>query len=297
MAGSGRGTGHDYTDHDNPTAGCIIAARMECRVRRTICRNPNAAPSRIRQGSRWLTALATLCAIALPIEVAGQPSLESAPLPAPFSRDTPGAVPPPWEPVKLTDRKKPTLYTLVDDGGIVVLHAKAVAAASGLAQFTVFDIRSAPIVEWRWKVSALIDGADNHVAAKEDAPARLLFAFDGDKSRLPLVERAIFYVTETLSGKELPYALLQYVRANKAPVGAVIEHPYTRRVRMIVVASGADGVGTWQSFSRNVYDDYLLAFGEAPGNLVGIGVLTDADNTGGSAEAWYGDIRFRSGDR
>jgi hypothetical protein len=270
---------------------------MEYRVRRTIRRHSNGAHARIHRVSGWRTALVALCAVALSWHVDGRPDQESAPLPAPFSGEKPGAVPPPWVPVKLTDRKKPTVYTLVDDGGIVVLHAKAVAAASGLAQFTVFDVRSAPIVEWRWKVGALIDGADNRVAAKEDAPARLLFAFDGEKSRLPLVERAIFYVTETLSGRELPYALLQYVWANNAPVGAVIEHPYTRRVRMVVVASGADGVGTWRSFSRNVYEDYRHAFGEEPGKLVGIGVLTDADNTGGSAEAWYGDIRFRSADR
>jgi hypothetical protein len=54
-------------------------------------------------------------------------------------------------------------------------------------------------------------------------------------------------MTEKLSGRELPYALLQYVWANTIPVGTVLENPYTRRVRMLVVASGADGVGRWQS--------------------------------------------------
>ena len=28
-----------------------------------------------------------------------------------------------------------------------------------------------------------------------------------------------------------------------------------------------------------------------------VGVLTDTDNTGGSVEAWYGDIRFRTAER
>jgi hypothetical protein len=199
--------------------------------------------------------------------------------------------------VKLSANKTPTDYALVEDGDAVVLHAKAIAAASGLAQFTVFDVRSAPVVEWRWKASSLVDGADNRVAAKEDAPARLLLAFDGDKSQLPLVERAVFYIAEKLSGRPLPYALLQYVWARRLPVGTVIEHPYTRRVRMIVVASGAGGVGKWQSFSRNVYDDYRHAFDEEPGELTGIGVMTDTDNTRGSVEAWYGDIRFRFADR
>jgi len=215
----------------------------------------------------------------------------------PFSAAKPGtALPPGWEPVKISDKKKPTAYTLVDDAGTVVLHAKADAAASAVAQFTVFDVRSAPVIEWRWKVSSLIEGADNHVAAKEDSPVRLLLAFDGDKTQLSFGERAVYYLAKQLSGRELPFALLQYVWANRAPVGTVIEHPYTSRVRMIVAASGTQGVGAWHTLTRNVYEDYRRAFGDAPGRLVGIGVLTDTDNTGSSVEAWYGDIRLRAAD-
>ena len=46
-----------------------------------------------------------------------------------------------WEVVKITDEKKPTQYRLVDDGGTVVLHAKAEAAATGLGQPTKIDVR------------------------------------------------------------------------------------------------------------------------------------------------------------
>jgi hypothetical protein len=271
---------------------------MERRAGGTDRALPSDPPAGLRRDWRRLAPIALCCIVVRSSPVAGQPVLEAAPLPAPFSAGRVGAgLPPGWERVKLTDRKTPTVYTLVEDQGVVVLHAKAVGAASGLAQFTVFDVRNAPIVEWRWKANALVAGADNRVAAKEDAPARLLFAFDGDKSRLPLVDRAVFYLTEKLSGRALPYALLEYVWANALPVGTVLEHPYTRRVRMIVVASGAAGVGRWQEFSRNVYDDYRRAFAEEPGKLTGVGVLTDTDNTGGSVEAWYGDIRFRPADR
>jgi len=271
---------------------------MECPVKPTDCTRPRTRRSGPLLAPCLLLPLVALCGIVLPMPTTAQPSLEAAPLPAPFSAGKPGAnVPPGWEPVKISDRKTPTVYTLVEEEGVVVLHAKAVAAASGLAQFTIFDIRSAPVVEWRWKASGLVDGADNRIAAKEDAPARLAFGFDGDKSQLPLVERAVFVISEKLSGHAFPYALLQYVWASKLPIGTVIEHPYTHRVRMIVVASGTGGIGKWQSFSRNLYDDYRLAFGEEPGNLIEIGVLTDTDNTGGSVEAWYGDIRFRPADR
>jgi hypothetical protein len=59
---------------------------------------------------------------------------------------------------------------------------------------------------------------------------------------------------------------------------------------MLVAASGNAGVGLWQNFSRNIVEDYVRAFGEKPGRLIGIGVLTDTDNTEESIEAWYGDI-------
>jgi hypothetical protein len=230
--------------------------------------------------------------------VIAQPHMESAAIPVPFSSGTPGSVfPRGWEPVKLSDRKHPTAYALVADGDSVVLHAQATAAASGLAQFFRFDIRIAPIVEWRWKVSTMIEGSDNRIAAKEDSPARLIFAFDGDKSTLPLLERSIFYITEKLSGRQLPYALLQYIWAREIPVGTIVEHPYTRRVRMLVVASGPGGVGRWHSLTRNLHDDFRRAFHEEPGPLTGVGVLTDTDNTGGTVEAWYGDIQFRPAER
>jgi hypothetical protein len=283
----------DYTGADASAGGCIIDVTMKRPVDREHTAGAGPAPVRTDASAGALARIVAVWLAAMPLPAPAQASLEAAPLPAPFSSARPGtALPPGWEPVKLTDRKKPTIYTLVDDEGTIVLHARAIAAASGLAQFTVFDIRSAPVVEWRWKVSALIDAADNREAAKEDSPVRLLFGFDGDRSRLPLVDRAIFYVTEKLSGRELPYALLEYVWANDLPVGTVIEHPYTRRVRMIVAASGPAGVGAWQSHARNLRDDYRRAFGEEPGPLIGVGVLTDTDNTRTSVDAWYGDIRF-----
>ena len=61
---------------------------------------------------------------------------------------------------------------------------------------------------------------------------------------------------------------------------------------MIAAASGAAGIGAWQTVKRNVVEDFRRAYGEDPGQLMAVGVLTDTDNTGASVEAWYGDIRF-----
>lgn len=61
---------------------------------------------------------------------------------------------------------------------------------------------------------------------------------------------------------------------------------------MIVATSGDAGINAWQTVSRNVHDDFVRAFGEEPGMLTAVGVMTDTDNTNSHAEAWYGDIRF-----
>jgi hypothetical protein len=199
-------------------------------------------------------------------------------------------IPAPWAPVKINDRKTPTRYDLVDDGGTIVLHAMADKAASALGQQVNASVDATPWLRWRWKIEAPIADADNAVAQKEDAPARLVLEFEGDRSKLPLSDRTASKFSEQLSGRPLPYATLMYIYANSKPVGTVVANPHTKRIQMIVVATGDSGVGAWQSFSRNVRDDYKRAFNEEPGKLLSLGVMTDTDNTGEKAQAWYGDI-------
>ena len=225
--------------------------------------------------------------------VASAQKMEGTPLVTPFSAAQPGtALPPGWEVLSLGSTKTPTEFKFVEEAGAVVLKAHAEAAASGLNHRVKFDIKSAPIIEFRWKVANLIEGADNHVASKEDSPVRIVLGFDGDRSKLTFGEKTKSLLAKSASGKELPYAQLIYVWANKHPVGTVIANPHTKRVEMVVAVSGAADVGKWVTLSRNVVDDFKRAFGEEPGLMIDVGILTDTDNTGATVDAWYGDIRF-----
>ena len=143
-------------------------------------------------------------------------------------------------------------------------------------------------------ISRLIKGADNSEASKEDSPVRLVFEFEGDKSKLPFSDRAALSFAETVTRRESPYATLMYIWSNRAPVGAVVRNPRTGRVQMVVASSGSAGVGQWQTLARNLRDDYRKAFGEEPGKLLAYGVLTDTDNTGEQVTGWYGDIVFKA---
>jgi hypothetical protein len=192
--------------------------------------------------------------------------------------------------VRINPRKVLTRYSMVDDTGVVVLRAEAAGAASALGHPVAASIAGAPWLHWRWKVEGPVANADPTVATREDAPARIVLEFDGDRSRLSLGDRAVDGVSNQLSGRPLPYATLMYIFAPRLAPGTLLANPHPRRVQMVVVDNGTAGVGTWQAFVRNVRDDYRRAFGEEPQQLLSLGVLTDTDNTGGRIGAWYGDL-------
>lgn len=212
--------------------------------------------------------------------------------PTPFSTNPAGGLPEGWEPLIILRTKKPTQYRLVSADERTVLHAHAESASSGLIQKVSIDPLKQPWLQWQWKISRLIKNADNTQRATEDSPARIILGFDGDKESLPFADQIAFETAKMLTGQDFPYATLMYIWENKAPVGTVIRSTHSGRVKMIVAAQGKNGVGEWRDFTRNIVEDYEKAFGEKPGKLIGIGVLTDTDNTGETVEAWYGDIRL-----
>ena len=109
---------------------------------------------------------------------------------APFSSAKPGTTLPPWESVKINERKKLTDYDFVDDGGTIVLHAQGRQRREHARHPAQRRRQDAPMIQCRWKYRGLIDGADNAVAAKEDSPVRVVLEFDGDKSKLGFGDRA-----------------------------------------------------------------------------------------------------------
>ena len=86
---------------------------------------------------------------------------------------------------------------------------------------------------------------------------------------------------------------INYIWESKAPVGTIVPNPYTDRVKMFVVETGSAKVNQWANEERNVYEDYKKAFGEEPPMISGVAIMTDTDNTGESAIAYYGDIIFK----
>jgi len=210
-----------------------------------------------------------------------------------FSAETPrNALPNGWNFYRIAPNKKKTIYRLESYQGRTVLSADAKMSASGLAVKLRPMQASNVLLKWEWKALGAIPEADNTVLYNEDAPLRIMVAFDGDKSKLSLREKLNFEMAHLLNGQELPYATLMYIWSGKSPVNTIINNGHTTRIRMIVVDSGWENLGNWHQHQRDLAADYKLVYGEAPGEVIGVAVLTDSDNTKSEARAIYGDIEL-----
>lgn len=210
-----------------------------------------------------------------------------------FSVEKPrNGMPEGWHFYRIAPYKKNTVYRLENYQGRTVLAANSKTSASGLA--VKLNPRSAQNLwlQWEWKAAREIPQADNAQSQSDDAPLRILVAYDGNKSKLPLKEKLTFEMANLISGQEMPYATVMYIWSGKNPVDTVLNNAHTSRVKMIVVDSGWDDIGQWRKHERNLAADYKLAYGENPGNIIGIALLTDTDNTKSETRALYGDIEL-----
>ena len=234
------------------------------------------------------------CASAPP---ADEPHGEAAaePLPAtqvvPFSDATPGQPPAGWRPYALRRDLTRTRYTVVRDGERRVLNARASASATGLRCAVQIDPAQQGQLQFSWRVREVPAQADVSEAVQDDCPARLILAFDGDQTRLSLRDRLFFDQVELFTGQRLPYATLMYVwDGGRHAVESVHRNHRTSRIQYLTVESGAQRAGRWLHYQRDVVADFQRVYGEAPGHIIGVGVLTDADALKLQLEAWYGDI-------
>ena len=198
-----------------------------------------------------------------------------------------------WSHVPLSKLKRDTVYGVVQDGDRkAVLRATADRSASLFVTALKPALRTPMTISWDWKTDALIAGADNRDKAREDAPLRVLVAFDGEVATLPDAERKRFSRAKNLAQRRIPYAVLMYIWTDQVAVDTVIPSAHTSQVKMLAAASGPGGLGGWQSVRRNLADDYRKAYGAEPGPVLAVAVMTDTDNTGTKAVGSYAGIRI-----
>jgi len=231
---------------------------------------------------RWCLALpATLALCAC----GWLPERHGAPVPAGGSSA--------WQPFEFP-LKRATRYTptFLDDRPVV--RADADSSVSLYRQMVRVEPGDLGQLSFSWMVPGLISGADLSRQETEDAPVRLLLAFEGDSGKLATRDRLLFDLVEGVVGEPPPYATLMYVWDNHAAVGSVINAARTSRIRKIVVDSGPAQAGQWRFHERDIAADFRKAFGEEPGALTSVALMTDSDNTRSRAHAYYGEVKLHN---
>lgn len=167
-----------------------------------------------------------------------------------------------------------TKYDLVKDNGRQVLRAMSRGSASGLFKSVEVNLKKYPILRWSWKVEGVLAKGDASTKEGDDYPARVYMVFPS----------LLFWKTRGIN----------YIWANKLPQGQAVPNAFASKIIMLAVESGPAKAGQWVSEERNVYEDFKKLFNEEPPALGAVAIMTDTDNTGGRAIAYYGDITLSS---
>lgn len=211
----------------------------------------------------------------------------------PFSASpTLGALPLGWHEQVMRHDLPCTRYEIAQCDDRTVVHSMADCSTSGLRCDVDIDPTTLPWLSWEWRVDRVVTEATVAKDELDDSPARVIVAFDGDLAGLTLAELMFQEQVETFTGYTLPFATLMYVWDGQAKPESVFQYPRTGRIRYLVAESGADNVGRWLNYRRNVVEDYRRVFGGAPARIRSVGAMTDSDDLKTHSEAWFGDLRF-----
>ena len=146
------------------------------------------------------------------------------------------------------------------------------ASASGRVLEREHRLADAPILEWRWRVDATYNGLEETRKSGDDYPARVYVVAE----RWPAFRsRAI-----------------NYVWASSQPEGATWENAFADQFIMVAVRSGRNQLGEWVTERRNVLEDFQRLHDLKPDSIDALAIMTDCDNAGQTATAWYGPIRW-----
>jgi hypothetical protein len=165
-----------------------------------------------------------------------------------------------------------TEYARVLEDGNPVMEAVSRHAASFLLAPAPFDPAQYQMISWRWTVLEPLEHENLHEKSGSDTAARIGVIFDS---------AAFSWRKKTIN----------YVWSSALPAGTEVFSAYTKYVGMIVIRDASD-VGQWQSESRNLVDDYRRLFSEDPPAGQAVAIMTDSDNSHGTARARFDDIRI-----
>ena len=167
-----------------------------------------------------------------------------------------------------------TRYTPEVIDGRTVIKAESRGNASGLIRKVEIDLRQTPYLHWSWRVDNVLHDIDETTRSGDDYPARIYVVISGG---------LLFWRTRALN----------YVWSSTQPVGSHWDNAFTGNAVMLAIRSGlADTAGAWRHERRNVLQDLARYLGNTYTHIDAVAIMSDTDNSGQQATAYYGEIYF-----
>jgi len=160
------------------------------------------------------------------------------------------------------------IYRIESESGNHFLRARADNKAVQIGLEHTFDPKNQPRLKWRWRVSQMPPGADERVSGKHDAAAQVYIIFDN----------------------QVWPRVVKYTWSSSLPVGTQFTSPLYSRNKGIVRRSGQPDPKRWYEEEVNFLEDFKRLFGDEPGKVQGIAILTSSDATKTTAGADYDDF-------
>lgn len=247
---------------------------------------PRAGARRVAPPTALWLVLACVCGSAATARAAGLEPLDAGVGPA---------APAPWQVAGLPKQALPySRFSMIELDGKRVLRLDADRSYGNLVHPLAKD-EPGRFLSWRWRVDVPNERANLRVRGGDDSAAKVCVMFDLPLQALPFLDRQVVQLARLRSTEMLPTATVCYVWDAQFPPGTVLDNPYTRRVRLIVVRGQGTPLATWRQERRDVHADFLRLFGDEASEvpaIVGVGIAADADNTQGRSLAYVADLRL-----
>ena len=170
--------------------------------------------------------------------------------------------------------KKKTNYSIIIENGESYLKAEAEGQASGLGREIKVDLNKTPFLNITWKVEQGILGIKENSKKGHDFAARV--SVIKETGSLPWQKKAMNYV---FSSNE---------KTNSHWTG-----PYRKQIIDYVASSLVDSKeNSWVTVKLNVKEHFKKFLDLDLGEIDGVAIMTDTDNTKQKAVSYYKNIYF-----
>lgn len=166
-----------------------------------------------------------------------------------------------------------TDYKVVQTGTQYALEAISNHSASGYVKNITVDLTRTPYLHWSWKVDNILKNVDERTKSGDDYPARIYVVISGG---------ILFWRTHALN----------YVWSSNQPVNSHWPNAFTSHAILIAQQSGNTHAGKWMNERRNVLQDIKRYLDIDATHIDAVAIMTDTDNSGQKATAYYRDIYF-----